>query len=167
MAKNFLFQGMERTLLFISLFLVNTFQFWTIPPVFSRWEPGFACSFKMQYLMKLEESTDKICLKNAVLGNTLEKKLWGLFRIKSAASSSLRMETEILILEPSHSQVCDHTRLGFLMGWNGKIWVTPDFLCVSFPLLCLSLTPASPLSPSPWVQVHFWSCAQHFVFSFV
>lgn len=39
--------------------------------------------------MKLE-STDKIRLKNAVLGNTLEKKLWGLFRIESAASSSLR-----------------------------------------------------------------------------
>lgn len=76
MAKKFLFPEMERFCFFVSLFLVNTFQFWTIPPVFCRWEPGFACSFKMQHLMKLK-STDKICLKNAVLGNTLEKKLWG------------------------------------------------------------------------------------------
>lgn len=70
------FREWKENTVFISLFLVNTFQFWTIPPVFSRWEPGFGCSFKMQHLLKLE-STDKIGLKNAVLGNTLEKKLWG------------------------------------------------------------------------------------------
>lgn len=97
--KIFCFREWKDFISFISLFLVNSFQFWTIPPVFCSWELDLLAPTFNGIKVYWQNMFEKCCIRKQprkkIVG-LLEMNLWGFFRIKSAASSCLRMKTENL-----------------------------------------------------------------------
>lgn len=112
---------------------------------------------------------EKCCIRKhprkEVVG-LLEINLWGFFRTKSAASSYLRMKTEILDFG-AFSLPSVRSHQAGISHWveMEKYGLLHHFLCVtSPPPACCPVPLSKPCfssqSPTTWAQVHFWSCAQ-------